>query len=82
MNMEVLSSQSVGVAGRQTMFQLQNGVRTAACESRSARTGWEVRLLVQGDVWYADRCSTWPQVIDTAERWKRALLAKGWHRPE
>ena len=60
------------------LIELSRGDRVALCESRCDGAGWEVRLVVHAEVWYRERCATRQQVLDTAERWRRALVSKGW----
>ncbi len=62
----------------QPLLELRRGDRVAVCEGRYGGDGWEVRLVVHDEVWYRERCATRQQMLDTAERWRRALVCKGW----
>lgn len=60
------------------LIELSRGDRIAICEGRQSGDSWEVRLVVHDEVWYRERCATRQQVLDTADRWRRALVSKGW----
>ena len=60
------------------LIELSRGGRVATCEGRQSGGSWEVRLVVHDEVWYRERCATRQQVLETADRWRRALISKGW----
>ena len=79
MNMQLREPRSnQGVPPAQRLVELSRGDRLAICESRFGGAGWDVRLVVHGELWYQERCVTWKEAVDTAERWKLTLWAKGW----
>jgi hypothetical protein len=60
------------------LVELNRGDRLAICECRYSGSEWDVRLVVQGELWYQERCTTWKQVTGTTERWAQTLCTKGW----
>ena len=62
------------------LFVLQKDRRLARAALFTHQLGWEVRLLVgsQLEVVQTQVCKTQDDVLSTGERWKGALLEKGW----
>ena len=50
----------------------------AVCELWSSVFGWEVRLLVNGDLERSLICRTGAEWLDTGDAWKAALTDTGW----
>jgi hypothetical protein len=50
----------------------------AVCRLVTDHFGSELRLEINGDLHRSEVCPTSDQVLDTSERWKAALLEKGW----
>lgn len=40
--------------------------------------GWEVCLMIAGDLQRSEVCRSQDDVLTTAEQWKAALIKKGW----
>jgi hypothetical protein len=40
--------------------------------------GWELRVLVDGDILYSERCARTDKTFALADRWKRRMLDQGW----
>ena len=79
MNTQVREPQTSPAGPRsERLVELSRGDRLAICDCLYGGVDWEVRLVVQGELWYRERCATWKQVVETAGRWKGALSAKGW----
>lgn len=51
----------------------------AACRLVTHQLGWELRLEIAGSVQLAQVCPTRDEVLATSDRWKSALLERGWH---
>lgn len=62
------------------LFILQKDRREARAVIVTHQLGWEVRLLVgaQLEVVQTQVCRTQEDVLSTGERWKAAMLEKGW----
>jgi hypothetical protein len=56
---------------------LSKGVKVARCILVSHELGWELRLMTT-DLLRSHVCRTSDEVLNTHERWKAAMLAKGW----
>jgi hypothetical protein len=50
----------------------------AVCSLRAHELGWELVLDVGGELQRSEVCRTQDQVLDLTEKWKAALLARGW----
>ena len=63
------------------LFRLQKNRREARAALFTHQLGWEVRLLVgsQLEVVQTQVCRDQEEVLTTGERWKQAMLEKGWH---
>lgn len=62
------------------LFILKKGAKRAVCELASHPFGWELRLYVGSadDILQTQVCRTEEEVLTTGERWKAAMLSKGW----
>ena len=61
------------------VFVLKKGHRTSERQLWSHWSGWELRLEVDGEMVQTVVCRAEEDVFATAERWKAAAQAKGWH---
>jgi hypothetical protein len=52
--------------------------REARCEVWTHQFGWELRLLIDGELQRSQVARSTPEWLNAAEEWKAALLAKGW----
>ena len=50
----------------------------AACRLVTHALGWELRLEVTGSLQMSHVCRAQDEVLDTSERWKTAMVEKGW----
>ena len=53
------------------------GDKFARCILVSHELGWELRLMTT-DLLRSQVCKSSDEVLDTHERWKAAMLGKGW----
>jgi hypothetical protein len=65
-----------------TLWTLEHSGRTARCELMSHYDTWEVRLLVDTDLLWSERCGVSHDVFSIAEQWKSRLGGRGWSRPD
>ena len=65
--------QDVGI-----LWTLEHSGRIARCELLSHYDIWEVRLLVDSDLLWSERCAISHDVFSIAEQWKRGLGGRGW----
>lgn len=56
----------------------KHGHKIAVCEVWSHVLGWELRLLISGELVQSQVCRSQEELIDTQERWRAAMAAKGW----
>jgi hypothetical protein len=59
-------------------FVLKKGQRTATCAIWSHPFGWELRLTAAGEIVSTQVCRSQDEVFNTWEKWKGAMLEKGW----
>jgi hypothetical protein len=59
-------------------FRSANGVQRAACQLWSHQFGWELWITIDGELHRSQVCRSQEEVLDMIDRWKAALLAKGW----
>ena len=50
----------------------------AVCQYWTHQFGWELRLVIGGELVQSQVCRTEPEVFDTFEAWQAALREKGW----
>jgi hypothetical protein len=50
----------------------------AICHLQTHQLGWEVVLTVNSSLQRSEVCRTQDEVLDLAERWRGALIEKGW----
>lgn len=60
------------------LFLLRKRGRDAVCTLTTHQFGWELRLLVAGELVQSQVCRTQEDVFSTGEMWKQAMTAKGW----
>lgn len=58
-------------------WTLRKGDKVARCILASHELGWELRLMTS-DLLRSQVCRSSEEVLTTDERWKAAMLAKGW----
>jgi len=51
---------------------------TAVCELWSHQLGWDLRLVVGGELQRSQVCRTDPEWLETSETWKAAMRERGW----
>ena len=61
-----------------TLWTLEHSGRTARCVLLSHYDTWEVRLLVDSDLFQSERCGVSHDVFSIAEQWKSRLGERGW----
>jgi hypothetical protein len=50
----------------------------AVCHLVTHQLGWELQLEINHDLQRAEVCRTQDDVLDTSDRWKAAMIEKGW----
>ena len=60
-----------------TAWTLHKRDREARCALVSHQLGWELRLMV-GELVRSQVCRSSDEILETAEAWKRAMVARGW----
>ena len=58
-------------------WTLRKGEKRAQCVPVSHELGWEPRLMTT-DLLRSQVCRSSDEVLDTSEKWKAAMLEKGW----
>jgi hypothetical protein len=53
---------------------------SARCALMAWPEGWELRVLVDGEVLLSERCDNAEQAFQLAENWKQRMLAQGWRQ--
>ena len=61
-------------------WTLQKGQKRATCDVWSHQFGFELRLTVSRELVQSEVCRTQEAMIETQERWRAALEAKGWSK--
>jgi hypothetical protein len=62
-----------------TLMKRKAGVsHTAVCELWSHQLGWELRLLVSGELQRSQVCRTADEWLEVRDLWRTAMLDKGW----
>ncbi len=58
----------------------RNKSRDFSCKLRSHQFGWALLLFVgaQAEVVQTQVCRSQDEVLDTGDRWKAAMIEKGW----
>lgn len=60
------------------LFRLSKGTKSARCTIWSHWSGWELKLLVDGELLQTQVCRAEDEVFSTGARWKAAMIEKGW----
>jgi hypothetical protein len=62
------------------LFIVKKNGREAVCKLRSHQFGWELLLFVgrQLEIVQSQVCRSQDDVLATGERWKAAMIEKGW----
>jgi hypothetical protein len=63
-----------------TLWTLEHSGRTARCVLLSHYDTWEVRLLVDTDLLWSERCGVSHDVFSIAAQWKSRLGGRGWSK--
>ena len=50
----------------------------AVCYLLSSLFGWEIRVLLNGDLQRSQVCRSAEEWLGTADQWKAAMIEKGW----
>ncbi len=50
----------------------------AVCHLVTHQLGWELRLEIASSLQRSQVCRTQEEVLDTADRWKAAMIEKRW----
>ena len=58
-------------------WRMHTNKRNAECELWTHILGWELRLIVSGELLQSQVCRTQEEVFDTFEQWKAAMLWEG-----
>ena len=61
-----------------TLWTLRRATLAARCALLAWSGGWEVRLLIDGDILKTERCERGDGAFALAARWKRRMLEHGW----
>jgi len=61
-----------------TLWTLRRAPRAARCTLIACSGGWEVRIVIDGDVVKTQRCDRGEGAFTIAARWKRRMLERGW----
>ena len=62
-----------------TLTKHKDGAEHAAvCELWSHQLGWELRLLVGGELQRSQVCRTGQEWLDVKDAWHAAMVEKGW----
>ena len=61
-----------------TMWTMRRLTHTARCALMAWPGGWELRVLVDGEILYSERSARTDKTFALAERWKRRMLDQGW----
>lgn len=61
-----------------TLWTLRRATLAARCALIAWPEGWEVRVLIDGDIRKTERCDRGDGAFALAARWKRRMLERGW----
>jgi hypothetical protein len=61
-----------------TWWTLRKRGATATCVTWSHSLGWELKLLIAGQLRQSRVCRTGDEMLETQEQWRAALMKKGW----
>lgn len=50
----------------------------ATCELWTHQLGWELKLMISGELHRSAVCRSQDDVLTAGEQWKAALVEKGW----
>ena len=50
----------------------------ASCELWSHPAGWELQLSIDGEFMQSIICESIDEALDSLERWKAGMMARGW----
>jgi hypothetical protein len=61
-----------------TLWMMRRLTHSARCALLAWPGGWELRVLVDGDILCSERCARTDDTFALADRWKRRMLDQGW----
>jgi hypothetical protein len=61
-----------------TLWTVRRATLAARCALIAWSGGWEVRLLIDGQILKTERCARGDGAFALAARWKRRMLEQGW----
>ena len=61
-----------------TLWTLRRATLAARCALIAWSGGWEVRLVIDGEILKSERCDRGEGAFALAARWKRRMLERGW----
>ena len=61
-----------------TLWTMRRLTHSARCALMAWPGGWELRVLVDGDILYSERCVRTDETFALADHWKRRMLDQGW----
>jgi hypothetical protein len=63
-----------------TLWSMQRHEHRARCALLASGGDWEIRVFVDGTALLIERCEGLAATFALAERWKRQMIAQGWHQ--
>jgi hypothetical protein len=58
--------------------QKDGASQVAVCELWSHIFGWELRMLIDGELRGSQVCHTGEEWLETGEQWRAVMIEKGW----
>jgi hypothetical protein len=59
-------------------WKLTKGGHNAECELYTHELGWELQLLINGELHMSQLCRTTDDILDVQQYWKLQMRQKGW----
>ena len=63
-----------------TLWRMQRRDRVARCALIASATGFELRVLVDGETLLTERCARAEEAFSVAEGWKQRMILRGWRQ--
>ena len=63
-----------------TLWTMDRREHQARCGLFARRNGWEVRVLIGGDLLLEERCTRADEAFSIGERWRLRMLQDGWRQ--
>jgi hypothetical protein len=60
------------------LWTVHRGIESIRCALSTHPSGWELKLTAADSAFRTSVCGTAEDVHETADRWRREALAKGW----